>query len=201
MASIRRICPARYLYRVERSLRDTIVWMEPEALLRSLRERAALVGQVPAPQAPGVYAWFLDTPAALSALPDQHAGAIYVGISNNLARRGDEDHFRTGGSGFTTLRRSLGALLKDELRLRARPRSAGRSEQNHRCYRFDDVGERRLTDWMQRHSTPTTPPGLQRHVGRGAACGGGPCRPPRCFGSASAGGERGRARARPRRPR
>ena len=125
--------------------------MEPEALLSSLRERAARVGHTRAPQAPGVYAWFLDPPTALSALPDQNAGAIYVGISSNLARRGDEDHFRTGGSGFSTLRRSLGALLKDELGLRAEPRSAGRSEQNCRCYCFDDAGEGRLTDWMQRH--------------------------------------------------
>jgi hypothetical protein len=125
--------------------------MEPEAFLRSLREQAAPVGQVRAPHAPGVYAWFLDTPAALPAFPHEPADAIYVGIASDLARRGEENHFRTGASGFSTLRRSLGALLKDELRLRAQPRSAGKSEQNYRCYRFDDAGERRLTDWMNNH--------------------------------------------------
>jgi hypothetical protein len=55
------------------------------------------------------------------------------------------------GSGFSTLRRSLGALLKDELKLTAQPRGPGSSEQNLRCYRFDDPGEQRLTDWMRRH--------------------------------------------------
>ncbi len=98
-----------------------------------------------------MYAWFLDDPTATPSLPNQGADPVYVGISADLARRGDEDHFRTGGSGFSTLRRSLGALLKDELGLTAEPRSRGPSEQNYRCYRFDDRGEQRLTDWMRQH--------------------------------------------------
>jgi hypothetical protein len=68
---------------------------------------------------------------------------MYVGMSSNLAER-DEAHFRTGGSGFSTLRRSLGALLKQELRLSARPRGTGSSAQNYRCYQFDDAGEEQL---------------------------------------------------------
>ena len=125
--------------------------MEPAVLFQRLRECAAPIDEVRAPKAPGVYAWFLGELVAVPALPDEGGEAVYVGIPSNLARRGDDDDFRAGGSGFSTLRRSLGALLKDELRLRALPRSSGRSEQNYRCYRFDDAGERRLTDWMRRY--------------------------------------------------
>jgi hypothetical protein len=98
-----------------------------------------------------VYAWFLDDRSALPTLPDQGRDPIYVGISSNLSQRGDETHFRSGESGFSTLRRSLGALLKDELRLSAQPRGTGSSPQNYRCYRFDDAGEERLTAWMRSH--------------------------------------------------
>jgi hypothetical protein len=97
--------------------------MGAEEILSHLRDVAAPVEQVAAPAAPGVYAWFLDDPTAIASLANQGADPIYVGISDDLARRGDEDHFRTGGSGFSTLRRSLGALLKDKLELTAQPRS------------------------------------------------------------------------------
>ena len=125
--------------------------MTADQLLAHLRDAAAPVEQAHAPAAPGVYGWFLDDPKAIPSLPNQGTDPVYVGISADLARRGDEDHFRSGGSGFSTLRRSLGALLKDELKLTAQPRSPGPSEQNFRCYRFDDPGEQRLTDWMRRH--------------------------------------------------
>ena len=59
------------------------------------------------------------TPRRSRPCPNQGTDPVYVGISADLARRGDEDHFRSGGSGFSTLRRSLGALLKDELKLTA----------------------------------------------------------------------------------
>jgi hypothetical protein len=49
------------------------------------------------------------------------------------------------------VRRSVGALLKDELLLAARPRGTGTSKTNYTNYRFDEEGERRLTDWMREH--------------------------------------------------
>jgi hypothetical protein len=72
-------------------------------------------------------------------------------MSINLAQRGDETHFQSGQTGFSTLRRSVGGLLKEELRLRAQPRGTGPSNQHYRCYRFDDRGEGRLTEWMHHH--------------------------------------------------
>jgi hypothetical protein len=120
-------------------------------ILQRLRTSALPIDRVSAPAKPGIYAWFLNDPGALPTLPSQGADPIYVGISDDLQRRGDEDHFRPGGSGFSTLRRSLGAILKEELDLAAVPRSPGPSEQNVRCYMFRGEGEQRLTDWMREH--------------------------------------------------
>ncbi len=52
-------------------------------------------------------------------------------------------------SGFSTLRRSLGAVLKDRLGLQAVPRSAGPSPKNCDCYSFIGDGEFKLTAWMR----------------------------------------------------
>jgi hypothetical protein len=120
-------------------------------LLKRPRRNARPVGEVAARPRPGVYAWFLDEPTALPGVPDQGEDPIYVGMTSNLRERGDETHFSDEGTGFSTLRRSLGALLKDELRLQARPRGTGASRQNYLCYRFEPAGDARLTAWMQRH--------------------------------------------------
>lgn len=125
--------------------------MTADDLLEALRATAAPLAEVAAPHEPGVYAWFLDCPSALPGLPNQGADPVYVGLSSDLAQREFDTHFRSGQSGFSTLRRSLGALLKDELGLSAQPRGTGSSESNYRCYRFDDAGEDRLTGWMHDH--------------------------------------------------
>lgn len=61
------------------------------------------------------------------------------------------DHVGCDHSGGSTLRRSLGALLKDQLQPRLSPkrRAPGDSPQNWRCYRFQDEGETALTRWMK----------------------------------------------------
>lgn len=125
--------------------------MDVAEVLDRLRAGAVPIAEVRAPHEPGVYAWFLDDPRALPTIPDQGRDPIYVGMSKDLADRGDDNHFSDGGTGFSTLRRSLGALLKSELDLRALPRGTGSSEQNFRCYTFDPAGEKRLSAWMREH--------------------------------------------------
>ena len=120
-------------------------------ILDALRAAAVPLDDVDAPSEPGVYAWFLDDPRVLPAIPDQGSDPVYVGLSSNLAVREYDTHFKAGQSGFSTLRRSLGALLKDELQLRARPRGTGASESNYTNYRFDDTGEAALSAWMREH--------------------------------------------------
>jgi hypothetical protein len=122
-----------------------------EEILDALRANAVPLDDVRAPSAPGVYAWFLDDARVLPSLPAQGPDPIYVGLSSDLAVREYNTHFKAGQSGFSTLRRSLGALLKDELHLRAQPRGTGASSTNYRNYRFDDAGEAVLSGWMREH--------------------------------------------------
>ena len=98
----------------------------------------------------GVYAFFLAEPGALAGLSIEPSGLIYLGKSSNLEAR---NHFAHRDSGFSTLRRSLGALLKEELRLQAIPRGPWRSRNDLRYHRFRDKDEQRLTDWMIAHLT------------------------------------------------
>ena len=108
---------------------------------------------LPFPDAPGVYAYFLQpdadplslAPVALEAGAD---GLLYVGTSANLRTR---DHLMPAHSGVSTLRRSLGALLKDRIRLEAGPRARGPSATNRRNYRFLGTGEQDLTRWMRQY--------------------------------------------------
>lgn len=96
---------------------------------------------------PGVYAYYVRDEQCLPGIDKGQDGLIYVGMTEQgLDAR---NHVTHKHSGFSTLRRSLGALLKDKLDLRALPRSAGKSRSNTLCYRFDDEGEKALTAWMQ----------------------------------------------------
>lgn len=115
-----------------------------------LAERAACL---PFPEAPGVYAYFLQPgtkplPLGTSILQPGPNGLLYVGTSANLKAR---DHLAHAHSGFSTLRRSLGALLREELHLVAAPRTCGPSAINRRNYRFTSKGEQLLTAWMRQH--------------------------------------------------
>jgi hypothetical protein len=92
---------------------------------------------------------FLGSTASLPGVEPPDGGLLYVGKSRNLAQRDVDTHFATGKSGFSTVRRSLGALLRDELDLEPVQRGTGDSESNFRNYRFEDDGESRLTDWMR----------------------------------------------------
>lgn len=103
------------------------------------------------PPTQGVYAVFIDDVAILNPRFITKNSIIYLGKSSNLAARDLDHHFGTEYTGFSTLRRSLGALLKNQLNLTAYPRSSGSSPTNVRNYRFQPEGERRLSSWMIEH--------------------------------------------------
>lgn len=96
-------------------------------------------------------AYFLADGAELPGVSSASGSPVYVGVSSNLAEREFNTHFVAGQTGFSTLRRSVGAILKNELSLRARPRGTGTSKTNFTNYRFDDTGEQRLSAWMHEH--------------------------------------------------
>ncbi|MEJ1936394.1 GIY-YIG nuclease family protein [Nostoc sp. NIES-2111] len=95
---------------------------------------------------PGVYAYALAAPRDLIPSSGERL-IVYVGMTaQTLAERCHIDHEHSGRS---TLRRSLGALLRDELKLTPQPRAFGPSRSNTTNYRFDPDGEARLTAWMK----------------------------------------------------
>jgi hypothetical protein len=122
--------------------------MDAEPVLAHLSATRSSLTNLTAPPAPGVYAFFLRPGAALPGVRAATDGFVYVGLSSDLAQREFGTHFQPGQSGFSTLRRSLGALLIDELDLQPLPRGAGLSDTNFRNYRFDGPGEQRLSTWM-----------------------------------------------------
>jgi hypothetical protein len=116
--------------------------------LNALATARATIDRLSAPSEPGIYALFLAGRTSLPGLTIDGGEPIYIGLSTNLAQREFATHFSVR-SGFSTIRRSLGALLKDELRLRARARGRGLTEQDISCYCFTPDGEERLTIWMR----------------------------------------------------
>jgi hypothetical protein len=103
---------------------------------------------------PGIYAFFFfgkDFP-----LVDYHPQKdeiIYIGkTESSQSGRDEKTHFASGKTGSSTIRRSLGALLKDELSLIPIPRNdkdfdAGRKS----FFSFDEPSEDKLTKWMKGH--------------------------------------------------
>ena len=72
---------------------------------------------------------------------------IYVGkTESGLKKRIVDTHFKDGATGSSTLRRSLGAILRDHLTLKPIPRSL--SEGRVRDFKFIVESEKHLTEWM-----------------------------------------------------
>lgn len=95
----------------------------------------------------GIYAFYLS---ATSTLLDFGKGGqiIYIGIAkNSLHDRDFNQHFNTGKTGKSTLRRSIGAILKDNLKLTAIPR--GGENDSLRFYNYKFIEEQSLTYWMK----------------------------------------------------
>jgi hypothetical protein len=99
----------------------------------------------------GLYAIRVISPGLLRSFREGEGGLIYVGMSSDLAAREFDMHFSSKNTGFSTVRRSLGAILKESLQLTARQRGTGSSKSNFTNYRFNPEGEERLTKWMREH--------------------------------------------------
>lgn len=100
------------------------------------------------PNEAGLYAVHGD----LLAVEDLAAGAadhpLYVGkAERSLLGRDLLTHFATGKTGSSTLRRTLSALLREPLELRAVPRNLARPDGSAN-YSLESSGDERLTEWM-----------------------------------------------------
>ena len=88
----------------------------------------------PSSDGPGVYAYFVIEPHALLPLEVDPKQPLYVGMTDSSLDA--RCHFDHDHSGFSTFRRSLGAILKERLGLSALPRARGASKTNRTNYRF-----------------------------------------------------------------
>lgn len=122
----------------------------PNAIYESfLKTKQLLKGHEDYPREPGIYAIFLADKVHLGNF-GRPGRLIYIGIAKkSLQDRDFAQHFRSGQTGRSTLRRSLGAILKTDLRLKAIPRGGKNDSKRFDNYRFTDPGEQRLTSWME----------------------------------------------------
>lgn len=122
-----------------------------KAALIALMGKRYSAADIPVMNSPGLYAFFIDNTFHLLPVKIPDNGLVHVGMTeDNLDAR---NHFFHASSGFSTLRRSLGAILKTQLSLQAIPRGTGDSFTNCRNYKFTPEGEERLSEWMKQHLT------------------------------------------------
>lgn len=102
-----------------------------------------------APPDPGLYAVTATAEGRADLGFDESVSFLYVGkAEDSLAARDLEQHFATRQTGRSTLRRSLAALLVDDLDLTAMPRNP-RNPRHFDRYALEPPGDRRLTEWMR----------------------------------------------------
>jgi hypothetical protein len=120
-------------------------------ILQELRDTRASITELIAPSVSGVYAIFLKSDSEFPLADVSSDGLLYIGSSGNLAARKSDAHLNSANTGFSTLRRTLGAILKIQLKLEAMPRGRGKSKKDVTNYRFDPEGEKTLTGWLVRN--------------------------------------------------
>jgi hypothetical protein len=116
--------------------------MTLEAIAEALVTTRAPLAEVPAE--PGVFAVFITSPHRLPAIEVDTSGLLFIGMSkSNLRSRIRSTHRQ---SAVSTLRRSLGALLKQPIGLRAIPPEPPALAVNRHHYQFSE--EAQLDEWM-----------------------------------------------------
>lgn len=105
------------------------------------------------PCKPGLYAIYADSSVwqTLMLGPPPDARPLYVGkAQDSLAARDLRTHFGDGRTGWSTVRRSLAALLREPLGLSARPRDLVKPNR-FANYGLAPAHDARLTTWMHEH--------------------------------------------------
>lgn len=99
----------------------------------------------------GLYAFYGDGRAwsELQLAPAFDGQPLYVGkAEKSLNGRDVGTHFATGKTGSSTVRRSLAALLSDELDLVPVPRNLAKPDGSAN-FAIDEAGDARLSAWME----------------------------------------------------
>jgi len=122
--------------------------MTIDEIAHKLRGSRKPISHAEVPSKCGVYGVFLKAPEDLKGFSKNPDGLIYIGSSLDLSEREFEHHLNSENTGFSTLRRSIGAIFKEEFGLTVIPRSSGPSKTNVTNYKFLPEGEEKLTNWM-----------------------------------------------------
>nr|WP_299338213.1 hypothetical protein [Allomuricauda sp.] len=100
------------------------------------------------PTKQGIYAYFLNSTKDLGMF-GKNGEVIYVGLAEkSLHGRDTLSHLASGKTGWSSFRRSIGAILKKELELIAIRRDLNGSKLRADKYKFTREGETKLTEWM-----------------------------------------------------
>jgi hypothetical protein len=130
---------------------------ERAELLRRIERSAAPVAAVTSySRHRGIYGFFLLSGCLRIGQREITPGSsvlLYLGkTESSQAARDAGEHLADGETGRSTLRRSLGALLLEQLNLKPCPRSdSEKSMRRFTNFKFDPLGEERLTAWMRKH--------------------------------------------------
>ena len=99
---------------------------------------------------PGLYAFSLSHGSSLKAF-GKASQILYIGKAEDSLRQRDlNTHFKDNRTGYSTLRRSIGSILKKELNATAFSRNGTLNKPNIDNYIFDTKAEKKLSDWMKR---------------------------------------------------
>ena len=129
--------------------------LKPEAVLKKIVDSAKPFREIDTfSTSPGIYAVFFfgtEFPLTTARTAIKNHSLIYIGkTESSQIERDLRQHFSSGETGRSTLRRSIGAIVREHLDLKPQPRNPSeRSERKYRNYEFDAEGEDRLTDWME----------------------------------------------------
>ena len=103
------------------------------------------------PNQPGIYAIYFHGEAFPdSKLTISKDDLIYIEKIESIQQTKDWNmHFKSSNTGSSTLRRTIGSLLREELELIPIPRNAKDFKKRRTTYyKFDESGEGKITTWM-----------------------------------------------------
>lgn len=123
---------------------------ERAEIFRTMLRTRTPVDQLRQVGGPGVYAIFLEKDASVPGVTPGAEGLVYFAGAESLPEQIADLDFRTGKTGFSTLRQRLGALLKAELGLKAVPRGNAIKDRDPQFFKFQPGDEGRLTQWMMK---------------------------------------------------
>lgn len=121
-------------------------------IIESIKQTAKPISEHSAySEFPGIYTFLLNDKSSLKEF-GQPNGVLYVGIAkDSLADRDLGDHFNSNSTGRSTLRRSLGAILKDNFNLKVFSRNGTCKKREILNFVFNISGDKQLTDWMNKN--------------------------------------------------